>query len=175
MIMAHTIYQTPGIILAKKDFGEADRLYSIFTEKFGMINAVAQGVRYLKSKLRYNLDLSSHANFAVIAMRDFWRIVDVEEIEGNKGIVSNHQRLKIFARFANFLTRMIKGEEKNNFIWQEIKNLTFSLTDKNQNLEDLEIRAVAKILHNLGYMENIPDSKKNLLSAINRAIKESML
>ena len=32
--MAHQIYLTEGIILKKRDFGEADRLFWIYTEKF---------------------------------------------------------------------------------------------------------------------------------------------
>ena len=173
--MAHTIYQTQGIILAKKDFGEADRMYSIFTEKFGMINAVAQGVRYLKSKLRYNLGLFSCGNFALIVSKDLWRIVDVEEIVNSRKILQNPERLKIFSRIANFLTRMIKGEERDDFIWEEVQNFVYSLPDKNQGLEDLEINILARVLHNLGYMEDIPSSKRALIYKINRAIKESML
>lgn len=132
-------------------------MYSIYTEKFGMIQAVAQGVRYLKSKLRYNLDLFSYGNFALIAGRDFWRITDAEEIKKNKKL----------SGIANFLIRMIKGEEKNDFIWQKVKIFFLSGGD--------EIETVAGILHNLGYMAEVPESKKEKITAINRAIKESML
>jgi hypothetical protein len=155
--MAHIIYQTEGIVLGKKDFGEAERMYNIYTEKFGMIQAMAQGVRYLKSKLKYNLDLFTFGNFSLIAGRDFWRITDAEEIKSNKKNI----------RIANFLMRMIRGEEKNDFIWQKIKKFFLSGGD--------EIETMAEILHNLGYMAEVPESKKKRIAAINRAIKESML
>lgn len=155
--MAHVIYQTEGIVLGKRDFGEAERMIYIYTEKFGMIQAMAQGVRYLKSKLRYNLDLFTFGNFSLIAGRDFWRITDAEEIKSNKKII----------RIANFLMRMIRGEEKNDFVWQKVKKIFLSGGD--------EINTVAEILHNLGYMAKVPESKKEKIAAINRAIKESML
>lgn len=167
--MAHTIYQTEGIVLAKKDFGEAERMYNIYTEKFGMIQAVAQGVRYLKSKLRYNLDLFSYGNFALVASRDFWRITDAEEIKKNKE----------FGVIANFLMRMIRGEEKNDFIWQKVKIFFLSCGPARNATQSVaggdEIETVAEILHNLGYMAEVPESKKEKITAINRAIKESML
>jgi DNA repair protein RecO len=161
--MAYQVYSTEGIILWKKDFGEAERLFYVFTEKFGMIKAIAPGVRYIKSKLRPNLDLFFYDNFSLIKIRDAWKITDASEIKN----ISNPEALKFFAKIANFLIRMIKGEERNDFIWSELKKLFFSPGD--------EISFVAKILHNLGYLAEIPSSKKSLISAINRAIKESML
>ncbi len=164
--MAYQIYSTEGIILAKKDFGEAERFYYIFTEKFGMIKAVGRGVRYLKSKLRPNLDLFCYNNFSLISAKDTWKITDATEITK----IKNQENLKLFSRIANFLTRMIKGEERNDFIWQELKNLFLAGPAAGG-----EIDFVAKILHNLGYMAEIPKDRKNLIMAINRAIKESML
>lgn len=160
--MSHTIYQTEGIVLSKKDFGEAERVYNIYTEKFGMITAVAQGVRLLKSKLRYNLDLFAYGNFSLVAGKEIWRITDADEIrkigDGN---------LSLFSRIAGFLLRMIKGEERDDFIWQKVKNLFLFGAD--------EAEILAEILHNLGYMAGIPNSKKEKIETINRAIKESML
>lgn len=165
--MSHTIYQTEGIVLGKRDFGEAERVIYIYTEKFGMVNAMAQGVRYAKSKLRYNLDLFSYSNFSLVVGKDFWRITDAEEIKSNRKIIDDEGKLNLFSRIANFLTRMIRGEERNDFIWQEVKKIFLSGGD--------EIETVAEILHNLGYMAEVPESKKEKIAAINRAIKESML
>jgi len=169
--MAYQVYQTEGIILAKKDFGEAERLFYIFTKEFGMIKAIARGVRYFKSKLRPNLDLFCYDNFSLIMAKDVWKITDVSEIAA----IKNPEGLKFFAKISAFLTRMIKGEEKNDFIWQEIKNLFFCLKSDSRNLKDLEISFLAKLLNNLGYLPEIPSSRKSLVSAINKAVKESML
>ncbi len=148
--------------MGKKDFGEAERVYNIYTEKFGMIIAAARGVRLLKSKLRYNLDLFGCGNFSIVAGKDIWRLIDAEEIKKiDKG------NPPLFSGFANILLRMIKGEEKNDFIWRKVKEFFIS--------GESEIETVAEILHNLGYIAEIPDSKGPLIRAINKAIKESML
>ena len=160
--MAHNIYQTEGIVLGKRDFGEAERVYNIYTEKFGMVIAVAQGVRLLKSKLRYNLDLFAYGNFSLVAGKDIWRITDADEI---KKIEDNN--LPLFSRIAGFLLRMIKGEERSDFIWQKVKEIFLAGAD--------EAQALAEILHNLGYMDGIPAGKREKIEAINKAIKESML
>ena len=176
--MAHQIYLTEGIIIKKRDFGEADRLFWIYTEKFGMIMASAKGVRLEKSKLRGNLDVFTYGDFAVISSKDFWRLVDARETISAKLNHDSAEHVKIFARIASLLARMIKGEERNEEIWKQLKILFLNLFKKNvekKDLKDLEIKSTAAILKTLGYMEEIPTSGQILISAINRAIKESML
>ena len=190
--MAHQIYLTEGIIIKKRDFGEADRLFWIYTEKFGMIMASAKGVRLEKSKLRGNLDVFTYGDFAVISSKDFWRLVDARETISPKLNRNSAEQpsliggqVKVFARTASLLARMIKGEERNGEIWKQLKTLFLNLFDENikkpacrqagKDLKDLEIRSTAAILKTLGYMEEAPSSGNGLISAINRAIKESML
>lgn len=176
--MAHIIYQTEGIILGKHDFGEANRWYEIFTEKFGMIKAVAQGARLAKSKLKYNLDLFSYSNFSVIASREFWRIIDAEQEKNWKKIFQDSDKLLLLGKIAKFLKKMIPGEEKNECVWTELKDFFIGLSDSDitrEQMQNLEIQTVAKILNSLGYMDEIPESKEKIIPAINKAIKESML
>lgn len=183
--MAHQIYLTDGIILKKKDFGEADRLFWIYTEKFGMIMASAKGVRLEKSKLRSNLDVFTYGEFAVISSKDFWRLVDAREtasLKLNRDSVEQTrlvgEQVKIFTKATNLLIRMIKGEERNEELWVLLKDLFLRLFGENiskEDLKELETKSIAAILKILGYMDKIPDSQKGLISAINRAIKESML
>lgn len=181
--MAHTIYQTDGIILGKSDFGEANRLFRIFTEKFGMISAVAQGVRFAKSKLRHNLDLFSFGNFSLIPIRSsetgLWRIIDAEENTSAEGIAAGAEKLSAFAKNASLLSRMVKGEERNDFIWHELKDFFLFLRVKekikNDDIEEKQILFAARVLNNLGYITEPSGSRRLLVSAINKAIKESML
>lgn len=176
--MAHQIYQTAGIILRKKDFGEADRLFYIYTEKFGMVMATAKSVREEKSKLRPNLDLFVYGEFALIGSRDFWKVVDAASIMSPKPIIDIIVRLRVFNEIAGMALRMIKGEEANANLWLEIKNLFLDLFVKNvkkEEINNLEIGSMARILKILGYLGDVPNSKRDIVAAINRAIKESML
>jgi len=172
--MAHQIYLTEGIIIKKRDFGEADRLFWIYTEKFGMIMTSAKGVRLEKSKLRGGLHLFSYGKFALISSREFWKIVDAQDICHAKNI----ELAGKFSGIAGLLLRMIKGQERNNFLWQELKGLFLALfknKTEEKDLKDLEINFNAKILRELGYVADLPKTRKEIISAINRAIKESML
>lgn len=165
--------------MGKKDFGEADRLFTIFTEKFGKITAMAQGIRHLKSKLRCNLDLFSHSRIGLVSGKEIWRIVDAEEISGSQGIVFAPENLKILSNICRLMDRLVQGEEKNEFLWNEIKSVSETLNKEKiskEELEKIETESLLRSLHNLGYVEKQEyKNKKEAISAINRAIKESML
>ncbi|MEK7575834.1 MAG: DNA repair protein RecO [Patescibacteria group bacterium] len=174
----HKVYQTEGIILGKKDFGEADRMFSIYTKEFGMINAIAQGVRFLKSKLRYNLDTFSICRAGLIKGRDFWRIVDAEEILPAPNI-SDNEKFSLIIKISKLIKRMVRGEEKNDLLWKTIRDFFVFLKEKNfknDDMEKTEISTVLDILYSLGYVDKHSHlSKKDAIITINRALKESHL
>ena len=63
-------YRTPAIVLQHRDFGEADRIYVLFTELQGRTSAVARGVRKAGSKLGNHLDYFSELDLELARGRD---------------------------------------------------------------------------------------------------------
>lgn len=178
--MAYQIYSTEGIILKKKDTGEADRLFWIYTEQFGMIMASAKSARLEKSKLRPGLSLFTYGCFSLISSRNFWKIVDARDILLPKITSETVGSLNVFSKIGKLLERMINGEDRNELLWLELRCLFVKLFGGKEKLDrdklnDLEIRSVAEILKTLGYVSEIPSLKKEILHVINKAIKESML
>jgi len=50
-------YKTEGIIIKRINFGEADRILTIFTKHYGKIKAIAKGIRKIKSRRAPHLEL----------------------------------------------------------------------------------------------------------------------
>ena len=49
-------FKTSGIVIKRMNFGEADRILTILTERFGKVKAIAKGVRKTKSRLAGSLE-----------------------------------------------------------------------------------------------------------------------
>jgi len=121
--MSYHIYTTEGIILKKRDVGEADRFFSVFTKDFGRIEVKARGVRYLKSKLRYCLSGDSILKITFVPTRnEYYRLVGAEELRLFKNTRS--------AEVLGLLERLIQGQQKDEKIW---KDLTRVVTVPNKN------------------------------------------
>ena len=70
-------YNTLGIVLNYRDFGEFDRIYSILTRDHGKVDAWAQGIRKSKSKLVAHLQPLYLCDFMFAKGRRLDRVAQV--------------------------------------------------------------------------------------------------
>lgn len=76
----HT-YRTEGIVLRRRDFGEADRILTLVTPEHGKIRAVAKGIRRLTSKKAGHLEPFCRTMLLLAQGRDLDIISQVETLE----------------------------------------------------------------------------------------------
>lgn len=60
---------TTGIILARIDFGEADRILTVLTPDYGKLHLIAKGVRRVRSKLAGGIELFSVSDITFVRGR----------------------------------------------------------------------------------------------------------
>jgi DNA repair protein RecO (recombination protein O) len=163
----HNIYTTEGFILKSANFGEANKYFFIFTKEFGLIKASAQGVRLLKSKLRYSLEDFSFSNVSIVRGKEIWRLTSAvcqtssscHSCEGRNLSFSKEKHL-LRARIFSLLLRLLHGEEKNELLFETLReSVTFlnheNLTD--EMLTNFECILALRILSSLGYIGNLGD------------------
>jgi len=152
----HTIHHTEGFILKSANFGEANKYFFIFTAELGFIKVAAQGVRLLKSKLRYNLEDYSFGRFSLVRGREVWRLTSAEKIDG----LGESEKLLLLVRIFSLLLRLLHGEEKNSLLFDSLKEgfkfLKENKFDENK-LIDFECIMALRILSALGYIGKLAD------------------
>lgn len=72
--------RTEGIVLRRKDFGESDRILTLFTRKLGKVSAIAKGCRKPGSKLSGHLELFMRTSFLIAQGRNLHIISQAENI-----------------------------------------------------------------------------------------------
>lgn len=154
--MSHTIYNTEGFILKSAPFGEANKYFFILTRDFGLIKAAAQGVRHLKSKLRYNLEDFSFGQVSVVRGREIWRLTSAEK----KLAVKETEKFLLIGRIFSLLLRLLHGEEKNEKLFNWLKEGFVFLAQKEMpenELASFECIMALRILSALGYIGELGD------------------
>jgi DNA repair protein RecO (recombination protein O) len=79
--MTSRVYQTQGIIIKKRKFGEADRLLTIFTADYGKVRAIAKGAMRPKSKLGGNVELLTHSKLMLAKGRNLDIVTQAQMID----------------------------------------------------------------------------------------------
>lgn len=75
-----------GIILRKKNTGDADLYVTIFTEDYGKIDATAFGIRKSKRKEMFSLNPLSVSEILLVKNREFYNIKESTTINSYKNL-----------------------------------------------------------------------------------------
>lgn len=193
----HHIYHTEGFILSSRNVGEANKSFSLYTDKLGLVRATAQGVRLHNSKLRFSLQDFSYIKVDLVKGRDIWRITSAQRINSFPLVRGDRDSLKIVYQISKLIERLCHGEESNikifNILIQSLELLDVEKIEEIQR-EALELYLVLNIMDALGYIgeskmlneylgggfdpNKIGDllkDKKTIISHINKALSESQM
>lgn len=111
------MYGTRGIVLSHKERGEADMLITIFSERYGLLKAVAQGVRKPNAKLSGHVEPGTVAEVSFVEGKSGYRLTGSSMIESFSFLRGDERRLKAFFAVAVVLeTISFEGEERS--VWE---------------------------------------------------------
>lgn len=102
MIPKH-IYKVEGIVLKRRNSGEADKILTIFTKQYGKIKVVAKGVRKSNSRRGPHLEIFSQALFVLYQGKNLDSVSEVKAIDVYGGLRSDLKTVRI----AYFLCELI--------------------------------------------------------------------
>ena len=71
------LYKATGIIIKRKNFGEADRLVTLFTSDYGKLKIIAKGVRKITSRRSGHLEIFGEANCTLFHGKTFDSVTEV--------------------------------------------------------------------------------------------------
>lgn len=124
-------YRTQGFIFKKTDRGEADRIFTIYTEDFGKLEILAKAERKIKSKLKGGLELFYLSEIEFIQGKTHKTLTDAILIENFPILRKDLERLPIAYKISEVLDNLIKGQEADEKIW----NLLNEIFNKLNNLK----------------------------------------
>lgn len=133
------VYRAEGVVLRRHDFGEADRLTTIYTRNLGKLRLVAKGVRKPRSRKSGHLEPFTRVKLLIARGRQLDIITQAEAIETYPNIVSDLITLGHASYIVELLDRFSVEEGDDN---QQLYNLLLSSLDRLSSGEQ-ELWAVA--------------------------------
>lgn len=121
-------YKTEGIIIKRRNFGEADRILTVFTKRFGKIQVKAVGVRRITSRRSPHIELLNLSVLSLHKGHNLPILTEAQTIEDFSSIKNN----LIKVGFAYHICELIDGLCPEN---QEQRRVFFLLEDVLGRLE----------------------------------------
>ncbi|MDE2038231.1 MAG: DNA repair protein RecO [Patescibacteria group bacterium] len=157
----YAIHTTEGFVIGSAPYGEAGKIVSLLTRDFGLVSAVAQGIRLERSKLRYHVQDLSFGSFSLVRGKEFWRLTSASPSAAPARPPHPAGRA-LLARVAALLRRLLHGEGADPGLFECVdacaRTLAAGGIGADGRLETLESVTVSRILRALGYIAAGPDA-----------------
>jgi len=143
------VYKTEGIILKRKNFGEADKVLTIFTKHYGKIKVIAKGIRKITSKKAGTLELFNHCKLVLAKGKDLDIITEAQVINNFSSWRKNLNKVGVAWYFCELVDKLTAEEQANKDIFELLKNY---LENLNQGNKPQFIRSFEEhLLNQLGF------------------------
>lgn len=143
-------YSSEGIVLARRNYSEADRILVVYSKKFGKVSLMAKGVRYPKSRKRGSLEVFSRLKFSAARGKNLDLITEAEIIDSLPAIRKNLKKVAVAYYFMETIGRTTREDEPNREVYRLTVNYLNRLKKERQS-KKLRLDFILKLLTVLGF------------------------
>jgi len=165
--MSQRSFSTEGIILSRKNYGEADRLLTIFSKHYGKMFIMAKGVRKPKSRKRGHIEIFSRVKYSYSKNDHFILMNEAELVDSYDGIRKSLKKTSLAYYFVEVISKIIQEDEKHEELYQILLKYLDALKDFNK-LKELRYRFIQDVLVSMGYWPKgkIMDSPDKIIESV---------
>ena len=88
-------YTSEGIVLTRRNFGEADRILVLYTKDRGRISILAKGIRRPKSKKRGHVEVFNKIRFQAVSGRGLDIMTEAEVVDDFKEVRTSLKKISL--------------------------------------------------------------------------------
>lgn len=143
-------YSDQGVVLARRNFGEADRILAIYSKYRGRMTLIAKGVRRPKSRKRGHIEIFSLLRYQAAGGRGLDLMTEAEVIDDFKEIRKNLKKVSLAYYCCEVIGKITHDGEAN----LEVYNLLINTLEKLKSaaeLKSLRLDFVLSLLTILGF------------------------
>ncbi len=143
-------YLDEGVVLARRNYGEADRILSVFCRRNGRLSFLAKGVRKPLSRKRGHIEVFSHIEFQASRIKGIDLITEVDTLGNFNKIRLSLQRTSLAYYFMEAVGRSTREGEGHPELFALIKDYLLRL-ETEKTLKKLKSDFIYALLTTLGF------------------------
>ncbi len=142
-------FKVEGIILKRRNLGEADRILTVFSLQKGKISVLAKGVRKVSSRRSGNVELLNRVLMYLHPAKSFLILTEAESFDTFQKIKEDLTLSTYAFHIIEMVDKLTAEAQENRFLYE---NLVYVLQKLSKNPRQIFIRAFeVKILAILGF------------------------
>lgn len=145
-------YTDEGIVIKRHNFGETDKIISLYTKTHGKITLMARGIRKLTSKRAGSLDLFNQIKFHAVSGRgEMDTLTEVQLMSDHMNWKKHLGRVNVAYQLCELIDKLTADRQSHpeiyNILSLSLSQITTLGVDWELQIKNLKL----KILEELGY------------------------
>ena len=143
-------YSSEGIVLSRKNYGEADRILIVLSKKYGKISLLAKGIRKIKSKKRGHLEIFSKIKFSAVNSKGFDIMTEAETINDFTGVRINLNKISLAYYFCEVVNKIIHEDSRPSTVYN-LLSIALEQLEQETKLKKLRLKFIYDLVTEMGY------------------------
>lgn len=123
------LYRTNAVVLARQDYGEADRIFILYTPARGKLSAIAKGVRRPKSRMGPHLDYFTEVSLELAKGRDLDVVTQAATVNAHLALRSDIDAYGHAAHFAELVRHLTQDRQEHRQVYELLASSLSLLSD----------------------------------------------
>jgi DNA repair protein RecO (recombination protein O) len=112
------LFKAEGIILKRKNIGEADRMMTVFTRQYGKLRLIAKGVRRTASRRAPHLEIFTRVELLIRRGNTMDQVSDVSPVAIFEGIRSDLPRVSIAYFYCELIDHLLAEKQEHGEVYE---------------------------------------------------------
>ncbi len=166
-------FSCQGIVLKRRNWGEADRMVTVYTDALGKVTAVAKGARRLNSSKRSLLEPGTQARFQFVTTKGFTLLTQCQLICSRPYLSTNLQTLVKAHQVLEIIDALTVEHEENEYVFTHLSQMLDQLAQA-QVGKSVMLEQFRLLLQFLGFTHDKQFSETSLKEYIEELAAHSL-
>jgi len=145
-------YKTEGVVLKRINFGEADRILTIYTKHHGKVVLLAKGIRKMSSRKRGNLEIFNQVIFFAVKGKGMDVITEVETKNSFSSWRKDLKKVIAAYEICEMTDKLSPENSEQEEIYESLVSYLEKLKEVSRNNLEIWVDSFGKfLLQTLGY------------------------
>lgn len=145
-------YKTHGFVLKRSNFGESDKILTVFTYNQGKISLVAKGIRKIHSRKAPHLELFNIVTIYAAIGKKYDYITEAQSHRSYRKLKKNLTRIIFAYQVLEIVNLLCPEKEQHQEVYRLLVNVMEKLDVSDEDPELILENFTVCILQNLGYL-----------------------
>jgi len=165
-------FRTEGIIIKRRDFGEADRILTVMTRDYGKLKIKATGVRKITSRRAAHIELLNHTILHLYRGKTFAVLTEAKMLDDFSAVKENFDKVGLAYHLCELIDGLCPENQENGRVFDLLQKALHELSDQKEVSSTVYEYATAEIddytlgtfgLHDAPRLQGNKESKGGML------------